>query len=301
MDNEEFESLKKDAELKKLNKEIVKLDAESKELSWRKFSAWAPAISSIIIGFITLYFTISSGFLDGKSALVKAEALVMQVRKDSLSRTIDSLKSIYRRDSMNLLTRINNQNKKLDSLSQKFIQDKIKFDKERAKNGYVISQKEKEIVGLKNEKIRLISEKIKVENCLIKAKEFLKYCIRYEDYEPALNNQEFLIRGYKPPYKTRFSLSLEEVANLNISSMTYDQFLKEVAGYKAVGQLGTGVNDYINSSDGKQSVIVRSNFGNFQATARNGISEIRSEFECYKSFSNTQKLQLLKQMIIRTY
>jgi hypothetical protein len=291
MDNEEFESLKKDAELKKLNKEIAKIEAETEEIISKRGSAWAPAviaICSVIIVYVNGCLT------DSKSKLVAEETKNQQVKNDKS-------RAIFHRDSLILISQKNKIQKQLDSLSQKFIQDKIKFDKERAKYGYVISRKEKEIGGLKNEKIGLISEKINVENCLIKAKEFLKYCIRYEDYEPALNNQEFLIKGYKPPYKTRFSLSLEEVAKLNISLMTYDQFLKEVAGYKAVGQLGTGVNDYINSSDGKQSVIVRSNFGNFQATARNGISEIRSEFECYQSFSNTQKLQLLKQMIIRTY
>jgi len=295
MHNAEFESLKKAAELNKLNKEITKIEAETKEICWRKLSAWAPAISSIIIGMITLYFTISSGFLDGKSALVKAETLVLQVRKDSLSRTIDSLNKkssvfISTIDKQNLEIKTNN--KQLDSLELKFIQDKIKFDKERGKYRYVICQKEKEIGGLKNENIGL-------EECLPKAKDFLKYCIRYEEYEPELYNQESLIKGYKPPYKTRFSLSLEEVANLNISSMTYQQFLIEFAGFKVEGQLGTGVSDYLYSLDKKVSVIVRSNGGNFQRTATNNINENRSQFECYKSLSKEQRLNLLKHMIIR--
>ena len=292
MDNKEFESLRKYAELKKLNKEIAKIEAETEEIISRKRSAWAPMIGSLIIGAATLGITYGTGFFDGKLALVEAETLVIQVKKDSLSRRIDSLQSIYRKDSINFFTRIKNQDKQLDSLSQKFVQDKRKFDKERAKYGYVIFQKEQKI-GM------LISENKKIEECIIKANEFLKYCVRYNEYEPALNNQEYLIKGYKPPYKTRFSLSLEEVANLNINSMTYDQFLKEVSGYKAVGQLGIGVNNYIYSTDGKQSVIVRSNGGGFQATARNDISKNRSQFECYKGFSNAQKLELLRQIIVR--
>jgi hypothetical protein len=295
IDNEDFENKKKAAELDKLNKEIKKIEAETKEIISRKRSAWAPMIGSLIIGAATLGITYGTGFFDGKLALVEAETLVIQVRKDSLSRTIDSLKSNYRRDSINSLSRINSQNKQLDSLEQKFIQDKLKFDKERVKYGYVISQKEREIGGLRN-------ENNKIDECIIKAEKFLKYCIRYDEPDPSLNNSEFLIGGYKPPYKTRFSLSLEEIANLNILSLTYDQFLKDFAGYKVVGKPGMGYNDYINSSDGNMRVIVSpSLYGNFKATTRNNIKEIYFQFECYKSLSNTQKLKLLKQMIVRPY
>jgi hypothetical protein len=284
IDNEHFDLKKKALEIEKLEKEIVKLDREGTELKWRKWSSWGAAIIAICsVAIVGL-----NGYLtDSKSKLVAEETKNQQAKNDTS-------RAIFQRDSLNLISQKNIIQKQLDSLSQRFRDDKIKFDKERAKYGYVISQKEKEIGGLRN-------EKNKIEECLIKAKEFLKHCIRYDEYEPELYNQESLIRGYKPPYKTRFSLTLEEVANLNIISMTYDQFLKDVAGYKAIGQTGVAINDVIYSSDGKKSIVVKSNGGGFQMTARNSINEIRSQFECYKGLPNTQKLKLLKQMIIRTY
>lgn len=294
IDNEQLDKNKKVLEVEKLEKELIKINHETIEIRWKKYSAWGPTIIAIC----SLIFVWANGFLDAKSALVKAEMLNLEGKRDALNIIIKKLNS--EKDSLsNILfsyvsqikrqeEEIKKSEKLIDNLGSKI----INYHKE-------ISRKEIEIGELRNEKIGLVFEKTKIEDCLIKAKEFLKYCIRYNDYEPELNNQEYLIRGYKPPYKTRFSLSLEEFAKLNISSMTYDQFLKEVVGYKAVGQLGMGVNDYINSSDGKQSVIVKSNFGNFQMTARNSINEIRSQFECYKNLSNSQKLKLLKQMIIR--
>lgn len=296
MDNEEFESLKKAAELNKLNKEIAKIEAETKELSWRKLSAWAPAISSVIIGAITLYFTISSGFLDGKSALVKAETLVMQVRKDSLSRRIDSLQSIYRKDSINFLKRIENQDKQLDSLSQKFIQDKVKFDKERVKYGYVISQKEKEIGGLRNEKNTLSFEISKVEDCFPKAKEFLlKYCVKTNVSGMSMDS---IIRMISPPpYKTRFNRPFDEIAIMDISKMNYIQFLQITANFKI--SMGMLTIDIV-SEDGSVRVIkevIQGNLTTRQAPAT--IADITSKFECYKNLNPNQKLKLLSEVTRR--
>lgn len=294
MDNEEFESLKKDAELKKLNKEIVKLDAESKELSWRKFSAWAPAISSIIIGFITLYFTISSGFLDGKSALVKAEALVMQVRKDSLSRTIDSLKSIYRKDSINFLTRIKNQDKQLDSLSQKFIQDKIKFDKERVKSNQVILQNRNQIRELNSRKDSLIKNKDKLIDCFSRANDFIMtYCIKVDE----IPYQEIFSPTPKPFYH-RFSKPFEEIAKMDISSLNYQQFLIEFADYKVSSN--EIIDKFLISNDNKKKIELSVIQGHYNQKLISDLHiKLTGQFNCWKRLSKEERLQLLNQSINR--
>lgn len=296
MDNEEFESLKKHAELKKLTKEIAKIEAETEEIISRKKSAWAPMIGSIIIGIITLSITWGTGFFNGKLELIEAETLVMQVRKDSLSRTIDGLKSIYRKDSINFLTRIKNQDKQLDSLSQKFIQDKQKFDKERAKYGYVISKKEIEIGALKNEKNELTSEISKVENCFPKAKEFLlEYCVKTN--VKGLSYDSLINQITPPPYKTRFNRSLEEVAKLDISKMSYSEFLQSTANFKLSDDTFK-VNAV--SEDGSKSVLVYAIRGNLTVRqAPQMIANIKSKFECYKNLSINQKLKLLNEVIVR--
>lgn len=282
IDNEEFENKKRDAELNKLNKEIKKIEAETEEIIARKRSAWAPMIGSIIIGVITLSITWGTGFFDGKLELIEAKALVMQVRKDSLSRTIDSLKSIYRKDSINFLTRIKNQDKQLDSLSQKFIRDKIKFEKERVKYGYMISQKEEEIS--------------KVENNFPKAKEFLlKYCVKTN--VPSISYDSIIRQIPPPPYKTRFNKPLEEIAKMDISKMNYIQFLEVTANFKISME---GFTLDIVSEDGSVRVIKEANRGNMtirQAPAI--IADITSKFESYKKLNPNQKLKLLNEVTRR--
>jgi hypothetical protein len=296
IDNEDFENKKKVAELDKLNKEIKKIEAETEEIISKKRSAWAPMIGSIIIGIITLSITWGTGFFNGKLELIEAKALVMQVRKDSLSRRIDSLQSIYRKDSINFLTRIKNKDKNLDSLSQKFIQDRKTFDKERVKYSYVISQKQKEIAGLKKEKDILSFEISKAEDCVPKAKEFLlEYCVKTK--VPRLSYDSLIRQIPPPPYKTRFNKSFEEIAKLDISKINYSEFLQSTANFKIVDN-SFSVN--VVSEDGLISVIVYANRGNLtirQAPAI--IADITYKFECFKKLNPTQRLKLLNEVTRR--
>jgi hypothetical protein len=273
---------KKELEIEKLQKEITKLERESTELRWRKWSNWGAAIIAIcsvaIVG-------LNGYLIDSKAKLVKEETLNQQAKNNKL------------------ISQKSKIQKQLDSLEQKFIQDKLKFDKERVKYGYVISQKENEIGGLRNEKSELLSEKTKIEDCLIKAKEFLKYCIRYNE-QPEKNNPEVYnayLMGATFPYKTRFIKPLEEISKMDISKMDYLQFLENAANFRREYNYRNLTNDIV-SQDSIIRIPISANYGNItvQRTPHK-VGEIRSQFECYKSFSNTQKLKLLKQMIVRPY
>lgn len=284
-DNEDLDAKKKALEIVKLDREIRKIEAETEEIISKKTSAWAPMIGSIIIGLITLSITWGTGFFNGKLELIEAQSIVMNVRKDNLSKKIDSLTIVYRKDSISLLTRIKNQDRQLDSLSQKFIQDKTRFDKERLKYGYEISQKEEEI--------------LKIERCLPKAKEFLKCCILYDEQVLGLSNADSLMRGYNPPYKTRFNRPLKEVANMNLSEMNYRKFLEVTANFKIDSSFRSFTTDMV-SADGKVRVVLRANYGNI--TVRRTpmlVEEIKRNFDCFKDLTPEQRLRLLQEVIQR--
>jgi hypothetical protein len=293
-DNEDLDAKKKALEIEKLQKELIKIDHETIEIRWKKWSAWGPTAIAII----SLFFVWANGFLDAKSALVKAETLNLEGKRDALNlkiklldNKVDSLESI----SLLAVKEINKREGLIVEMG-----DKIgNLGKKNLKYLKLISSIKNQIKRLESIKDSVNTAILNAEDCFLKAREFMKHCILYDEYEPALYNQEFLVKGYKPPYRTRFTISLEEVANLNIASMNYAQFLKDVVGYKQDGRPGMAVNDYIKSSDNKVTIIVRSNFGNFQQTARNNISDLNSQFECYKSLSKSQKIKLLNQMIIR--
>lgn len=263
---------KKALEIEKLEKEIIKLDREGTELRWRKWSNWGAAIIAICsVAIVGL-----NGYLtDSKSKLVAEETKNQQVKNDKS-------RAIFHRDSLILISQKNKIKKQLDSLEQKFIQDKIKFDKERVKYGYVISQKEKEIS--------------KVENSFPKAKEFLlKYCVKTN--VPAISYDSIIRQIPPPPCKTRFNKPIEEIAKMDISKMNYIQFLEVTANFKVSVE---GFTVDIISEDGSVRVIKEANRGNMairQAPAI--IADITSKFESYKNLKPNQKLKLLNEVTRR--
>ncbi|PWK22995.1 hypothetical protein LV89_03263 [Arcicella aurantiaca] len=283
---ENLDQKKKELEIVKLEREITKLECEGTELKWRKYSNWGPAIIAIfsvaIVGF--------NGYLtDSKSKLVAEETKNQQVKNDKS-------RDIFRRDSLILIAQKNKIQRQLDSLGQKFIDDKQKFDKERAKYGYVISKKEIEIGALKNEKTLLSSEISKVENCFPKAKEFLlEYCVKTN--VKGLSYDSLINQITPPPYKTRFNRPLEEIAKLDISKMNYSEFLQRTANFKLRDDTFK-VNAV--SEDGSINIVVYAIRGNLTVRqAPQMIANIKSKFECYKDLSISQKLKLLNEVIVR--
>lgn len=288
IDDEQLDRNKKSLEIAKLSTEIKKIEAETKELNWRKISAWAPAISSIIIALITIVVTTMSGFLDGKSALVRAETLVLQVKKDSLS-------VIFHRDSLKMISEINKTAKQRDSLASKFIQDKIKFEKERIKLNQIISQSKNQIVGLITVKDSLTKNNNKLITCYSRANDFIMtYCIK----DDGIPYQE-LFSSIPKPFYHRFSKSFDEIATMDISTMNYQQFLMEFVGYKiGSDQL---IDKFIISEDKKKRIELSVIQGH---GLRKGIEDLHKkltgQFNCWKGLSKDERLELLKQSINRT-
>ena len=174
IDEDSIDEAKRKLEIDKLRKELIKIDHETVEIRWKKYSAWGPTIIAIC----SLIFVWANGFLDSKSALVKAETLNLEGKRDALNITIKKLNS--EKDSISnisflYVSQIKRQEEEIKK-SEKLIDDlgnKIfTYRKE-------VSKKEIEIGGLVNEKNTLTSEISKVENCFPKAKEFLlKYCVK---------------------------------------------------------------------------------------------------------------------------
>lgn len=291
IDEKSIDETKKKLEIDKLNKELIKIDHETIEIIWRKYSAWGPTIIAVS----SLIFVWANGFLDAKSALVKAETLNLEGKRDALNITIKKLNS--ERDSLSnisflYVSQIKRQEEEIKK-SEKLISDlggKISnYRKE-------VSRKEIEIGGLRNDKNTLSSEISKVENCFPKAKEFLlHYCVKTN--VPSISYDSIIRQIPPPPYKTRFNKSLEEVAKIDISKMSYGQFLQNTANFK--------VNDNsfsvaCVSEDGLIRIPLYAIRGNMTIRQVPGIvADVTYKFECYKSLNTNQKLKLLNEVIIR--
>jgi hypothetical protein len=264
---------KKELEIEKLQKEITKLERESTELRWRKWSNWGAAIIAIcsvaIVG-------LNGYLIDSKAKLVKEETLNQQAKNNKL------------------ISQKSKIQKQLDSLEQKFIQDKLKFDKERVKYGYVISQKEKEIGGLRNEKSELISEKTKIEDCYSRASDFMRLCIKNDE----VSHQEYFL-AIPPPFKNRFVKSFDEISKMDYSKMDYSTFLQTIANFK-IDSSNIGV-VYLVSEDEKIKIMTFSNQGSWRAGhIIREQGKLKGQFNCWKRLSPQQRLKLLNQIIIRT-
>ena len=293
IDADSVDDIKKKLEIDKLKKELVKIDHETTEIRWKKYSAWGPTIIAIC----SLIFVWANGFLDAKSALVKAETLNLEGKRDALNITIKKLnseKDSLRNISFLYVSQIKRQKEEIEN-SEKLIGNLgsriFNYRKE-------VSKKEIEIGGLVTEKNNLTSEISKVEDCFPRAKEFLlKYCVKTNVSGMSMDS---ILRMFSPPpYKTRFNNSLEEIAKMDISKMNYIQFLEVTSNFKiSVGNLTVD----IVSEDGLVRVIKEANRGNLTIRqAPREIADISSKFECYKNLSVNQKLKLLNQVIRRLH
>lgn len=285
IDNEDFENEKKSAELKKLNKEIAKIEAETEEIISKRGSAWAPtviAICSVIIVYVNGCLT------DSKSKLVQEETKNLKIKNDK-SRVI------FHRDSLILISQKNKIQRQLDSLSQKFIEDKKKFDIERLKYGFVISQKEKEIGGLVAKNDSSIKNNTKLINCYSRATDFIKtYCIKDDE----IPYQEAFATILKPFYH-RFSRTFDEIAKMDVSSMNYQQFLIGVADYRiGSSQL---IDKFIISKDNKKTIELSVIQGHYNRKLISDLhNKLTGQFDCWKKLNEVERLQLLNQSINRT-
>lgn len=291
IDNEQLDAKKKGLEIEKLQKELIKIDHETTEIRWKKYSAWGPTIIAVC----SLIFVWANGFLDAKSALVKAETLNLEGKRDALNITIKKLNS--EKDSLSSISflyvsQIKRQEEEIKK-SEKLIGNlggKISnYRKE-------VSRKEIEIGGLKNEKNVLSSEISKVENCFPKAKEFLlQNCIKTN--VPSISYDSIIRQIPPPPYKTRFNRPLEEIAKMDISKMSYSQFLQNTANFK-VSDNSFSVS--VVSDDRLISIPLYAIRGNMTIRQVPGmVADITYKFECYKSLSMNQKLKLLNEVTIR--
>lgn len=291
IDEDSMDVKKKALEIAKLEKELVKIDHETTEIRWKKYSAWGPTIIAVC----SLIFIWANGFLDAKSALVKAETLNLEGKREALNITIKKLYS--EKDSLSkisflYISEIKSQEKEIKK-SEELIDNlgsKISIYRKE------VSRKEIEIGGLRNDKNTLSSEISKVENCFPKAKEFLlKYCVKTNLQGMSMDS---IIRMISPPpYKTRFNKPLDEIAKMDISKMNYIQFLEVTANFRV--RIGNLTVDVI-SEDGLVQVIKEANRGNMTIRqAPTIIADITTKFECYKNLGTNQKLKLLNEVTRR--
>lgn len=291
IDVDNIDDTKKKLEIDKLRKEIIKIDYETTEIKWKKWSAWGPTIIAIC----SLIFVWANGFLDAKSALVKAETLNLEGKRDALNLKIKNLNSKI--DSLNSvsvfsISEIKRREEEIENLEVQIYGLQSKNSKYRQG----IYRVEGQIKALNSTKDSLYSEISKVENCFPKAKEFLlQYCVITQVKSMSLDSVTSGINP--PPYKTRFKKSLKEIASMDISSMDYIQFLKITANFKTIVKRFT-IN--IISEDGLVSPITVVTDGAMtRVQGRREIYDTASKFECYKGLSTNQKLKLLNEVIIR--
>ena len=291
IDENSIDETKKKLEIDKLSKELFKIDHETIEIRWKKYSAWGPTIIAVC----SLIFVWANGFLDAKSALVKAETLNLEGKRDALNITIKKLNS--ERDSLSnisflYVSQIKRQEEEIKK-SEKVIGNlggKISnYRKE-------VSKKEEEIGGLRNEKNTLTSEISKVENCFPKAKEFLlQYCVKTN--VPSISYDSIIRQTPPPPYKTRFNRPLEEIAKLDISKMNYSQFLQSTANFKISDN--TFSVDVV-SEDGLIRIPLYAIRGNMTIRQVPGmVADVTHKFECYKNLNINQRLKLLNEVTRR--
>ena len=291
IDNEQLDAKKKALEIEKLQKELIKIDHETTEIRWKKWSTWGPTL--IAIG--SFIFVWKNGFLDAKSALVKAETLNLEAKRDSLNvkikrmnSKIDSLNSI----SVFSISEIKRREKEIENLEVQIYGLQSKNSKYRQG----IYRIEGQIKTLNSTKDSLNSEISKVENCFPKAKEFLlRYCVKTN--VSSISYDSLIRQIPPPPYKTRFNKSFEQISKLDVSKMSYSQFLQNVANFK-ISDNTFSVN--VVSEDGSVSVMVYAIRGNLtvrQAPAI--IADVTSKFECYKNLNPNQKLKLLNEVTRR--
>jgi hypothetical protein len=93
--DEEFNSLKRELEIKKIQKEIEQLDNTNNDLTkkWYKKPQWIMALSPLFVGLLTLSIAWASGFLQAQSNLNKIQEENFIKRRDSINNTITILKS----------------------------------------------------------------------------------------------------------------------------------------------------------------------------------------------------------------
>lgn len=293
MDADNIDDIKKKLEIDKLRKELVKIDNETIEIRWKKYSAWGPTIIAIC----SLIFVWANGFLDAKSALVKAETLNLEGKRDALNVKIKDLNSKI--DSLNSVSIFSiSEIKRREEEIEKLEIQIFGLNNKNLKYQQGIYRIQGQIKTLNSTKDSLNSEILKVENCFPKAKEFLlKYCVKTN--VSGMSTDSIIMMLSPPPYKTRFNKSLEEIANMDISKMNYIQFLEITSNFKiSVSNLTVD----IVSEDGLIRVIKEANRGNLTIRqAPREIADISSRFECYKSLSVNQKLKLLNQVIRRLH
>lgn len=296
------DTFKKDLEIQKLQKEIKKLDLESTELKWRKFSAWGPtAVALITIG-VSIYITFKTQLFQAITERLKIESLSTKIEKDILDARKDALSiSIreLREDSIQRVKELKDIKNEISNLSSNFKKTEVKYKKLLIKREYLIKK-----LGVMTDSLG--KEIVKAEDCYSKAKELLMICVRGV-YEYESSKYEFMqpYERRRYPLKTRFRKSDSEIAEMELSKINSIQFLIEIAYFELKNEFSPDkkllLNTNLVSNDGVISFAISTMMsGNIRKANINNANYKRdAQFECWKSLSKNQKLKLLKEIRIR--